>query len=78
MSVKCMLLKTPLLYRKTGGFLIFVPRHRLWVLVRTGKAVLTFTHNLKIQNFPSIFNGEKILCTLHRQVLGKFSAGKFS
>ena len=57
MSVKCIPPKTPLLYSKTGVcrgipiFLIFDPKHRLWVLVRTasarlGEAVLTCTHNL--------------------------------
>ena len=41
MSVKCILPQTPLLYSKTGvyrglpNFLIFDPKHRLWVLVRT-------------------------------------------
>ena len=41
MSVKCIPPQTPLLYRKTGVcrgipiFLIFAPKHRLWVLVRT-------------------------------------------
>ena len=49
MSVKCVPPYTPLLYRKTGVcrgipiFLIFAPKHRLWVL---GEAVLTCTHNL--------------------------------
>ena len=42
---------TPLLYSKTGVysgrpiFVIFDPKHRVWVLVR-GEAVLTCTHNL--------------------------------
>ena len=31
--------------KKNDIFLIFAPKHRLWVLVRT-KAVLTSTHNL--------------------------------
>ena len=41
MSVKCIPPHTPLLFRKTGVyrgiliFLIFDPKHRLWVLVRT-------------------------------------------
>ena len=41
MSVKCLPPQTPLLYSKTGVrrgipiFLIFAPKHRLWVLVRT-------------------------------------------
>ena len=44
MSVKCLLPQTPLLYTKTGVcrgipiFLIFAPKHRLWVLVRTASA----------------------------------------
>ena len=44
MSVKCVPLQTPLLYSKTGvcrgisTFLIFAPKHRLWVLVRTASA----------------------------------------
>ena len=44
MSVKCIPPLTPLLYRKTGVcrgiaiFLIFAPKHRLWVLVRTASA----------------------------------------
>ena len=43
-SMKYIPLHTPLIYRKTGVyrgipiFLIFVPKHRLWVL---GEAVLT-------------------------------------
>ena len=50
MSVKCIPPYTPLLYSKTGVyrgilfFLIFAPKHRLWVLVRT-EAVLKCTHN---------------------------------
>ena len=49
MSVKCVPLQTPHLYSKTGVckgipiFLIFAPKHRLWVL---GEAVLSCTHNL--------------------------------
>ena len=41
MSAKCKLPHTPLLYSKTGvyrgipTFLIFDPKHRFWVLVRT-------------------------------------------
>ena len=44
MSVKCVPPQTPLLYSKTGVgsgipiFLIFAPKHRLWVLVRTASA----------------------------------------
>ena len=43
-SVKCIPRHTPLLYSKTGVrggipiYLIFVPKHRLWVLVRTASA----------------------------------------
>ena len=46
MSVKCIPPQTPLLYRKTGvyvgitKFLIFAPKHRLWVLIRTTSARL--------------------------------------
>ena len=46
MSVKCIPRLTPLLYKKIGGitgmpfFLIFSPKHRLWVLVRTGSSRL--------------------------------------
>ena len=53
MSMKSIPPHTPLLYSKTGVyrgipiFLIFAPKHRLWVLVRTAsEAVLTSTHNL--------------------------------
>ena len=77
---------TPFLYSKTGGyrgipiFLIFVPKHRLWVLVRIPSArrflcVPTINilskHVKTIINFPlkfSIFNAEKILCVLHGHV----------
>ena len=44
MSVKCISPEAPLLYSKTGVcrgipiFLILVPKHRLWVLVRTASA----------------------------------------
>ena len=44
MSVKCIPPYTPLLYSKAGVcrgipiFLIFAPKHRLWVLVRTASA----------------------------------------
>ena len=47
MSMKCVPPQTPLLYNKTGEcrgiaiFLIFAPKHRLWVLVRTASAVPT-------------------------------------
>ena len=60
MSVKCIPTHTPLLYSKTGVyrgipiFLVFAPKHRLWVLVRTAseavlmcrEAVLMCTHDL--------------------------------
>ena len=54
MHVKCIPLSTPLLYSKGGVyrgipiFLIFAPKHRLWVLVRT-VSVLTCTHNLTFE-----------------------------
>ena len=45
--------QTPLLYSKTGVyrgihffFFISAQKDRLWVIVRTGEAVLTVTHNL--------------------------------
>ena len=68
MSVKCVPPQTPLLYSKTGVcmgipvFLIFAPKHRLWVLVRV--AVLTSTHNLcltfgaKIRKISFFFSSE--------------------
>ena len=72
MSVKCIPPLTPLLYSKTGVcrgihiFLIFVPKLRLWILVKTASAV-------KInQLFPmtfSNFNVEKSPCMLHGQVV---------
>ena len=59
-------------------FLIFAPKHRLWVLVSLGEAVLTCTYNLcfgqikkNIKNFQlKIFNVLKLknLCLLHGQV----------
>ena len=82
MSMKSIPHLTPMLYNKSGVywgiqvFLIFDPKHRLWI--RVGEAVLT--HNqcfeLNIKNifffsmqFSSIFTAEKIsvYCT------GKFS-----
>ena len=76
MSVKCVPPQTPLLYSKIGVcrgipiFLIFAPKHRLWVLVRT--AIYVLNKNKKnIKFFPmkfSIFVFEKILHTLHGQV----------
>ena len=54
MSVPCIHPYTPLLYSKTGVwrgihiFLIFAPKHRLWILVRTAslRQFITCTHNL--------------------------------
>ena len=65
-SVKCIHPYTPLLYRKTGVcrgipiFLIFDPKHRLWVLV--SDAVLTCTNDVcfeqnKVKKI-SIFSNE--------------------
>ena len=77
---------TPPLYRKTGVyrgipiFLIFAPKHRLWVLVRTASArrfqhvptIYVLSKNKKNnQFFPmkfSTFASEKLLCILHGQV----------
>ena len=66
MFVKCKPPQTPVLYSKTGVcrgiliFLIFAPKHRLWVLVRA-EAVLTCTYNLcfeqkeeKLQTFSTL------------------------
>ena len=73
----------PRLYKKNWGisiFLIFNPKHRLWVLVRTASArrflrvptINVLSKHIKInQIFPmkfSIFNAEKYLCILHGQV----------
>ena len=59
-------------------FLMFDPKHRLWVLVRTASPVLTCTHNQCFEqtykNYQifsmkfSIFNAEKIFCILHGQI----------
>ena len=54
MSIKSIPLEPHFYIEKLGfsgvylhTFLIFAPKHRLWVLVRTtGEAVLTSTHNL--------------------------------
>ena len=58
MSVKCIPPQTPLLYRKVGIcrglsiFLIFAPKHRLWVLVRTALPIYVLSENKKnIKNF---------------------------
>ena len=64
MSMKSIPPHTPLLYSKVGVyrgipiFLMFVPKHRLWVHVRTASAVLTRTHNQyvkNVKNFPMKF-----------------------
>ena len=78
MSVTCIPPYTPLLYNKTGVcrgipifFFIFLPKHRLWVLVRTASAQSIFfsknkknilTNLLKIFNF---YNLRKICITLY-------------
>ena len=82
MSIYNMPPYTPLLYSKTGVwrdipiFLIFAPKHRLWVLIRT--EVLMCTHNLcfeknkknikKILLNILIFYNFKNLCILHGRV----------
>ena len=76
----------PILYSKTGVyrgiyyFLIFAPKQRLWVLVRTASlnAVLTCTHNQcfeqnkkNIKKFNlkmNIFTAVKYCCILHGRV----------
>ena len=86
MSVKCIPHQTPFLYRKTGVcrgipiFLIFAPKHRVWVLVRTALArrflrvptINVWSKNKKndkifLMKF-SIFAFEKNLCILHGHV----------
>ena len=74
MSVQCIPPCTPILYSKTGVrrgipiFLIFVPKHRMWILVRRGGSNVypqsmfwaKIIKNIKI--FPmkfSIFTAEK-------------------
>ena len=70
MFMKCIPPHTPLLYGKTGVcrgitiFLIFAPKHRLWVLV------ITCTHNLcfeqKYQKFSTEnFHYIKLLKSLY-------------
>ena len=67
---KCIPPYTPLLYSKTGVgrgtsiFLIFDPKHRLWV-----PTINVLSKHIKIIKFFSneIFK-EKILCILHGQV----------
>ena len=84
MSVKftCMSPQPPLLYRKTGvcrgipNFLIFVSKHRLWVLARTTSArrfycvptIYVLGEKIKKNHFFSIFlcfASENNLCILH-------------
>ena len=78
--------RTPLLYSKTGVFrgipifLIFAPKHRLWVLVRTASArrfkrvptIYVLSKNKKNINIFlmkfSIFKMKKNLYILHGQV----------
>ena len=73
MSVKYIPPHTPLLYSKTGVcrgipiFLIFAPKHRLWVLVRT-----TLSKNKKNikKNSTEFFQFLQLknLCILHGRV----------
>ena len=63
MSVKCVPPQIPRFYSKIGVcrgipfFLIFAPKHRLWVHVRTASArrFLTCTHNLCFEQKYQIF-----------------------
>ena len=83
MSMKCIPPHTPLLYSKNGVnrgipiFLIFDPKHRLWVLVRTASGFIQFVSDspeftqiksTKIKFIPIIkfliFTGIKI-CIFH-------------
>ena len=95
MSVQCIPPYTPLLYSKTGVcrgipiFLIFAPKHRLWVLVRTTSArrfyhvptIYVLSKNkknikifqLKIFNFLKLKN----LCILHGQIFVMKSQSMF-
>ena len=56
MSVKCIPPQTPLLYRKSGVcrgiyfFLIFAPKHRLWVLVRTASLKYVLYQTFSTEN----------------------------
>ena len=60
MSVKCIHPYTPLLYSKTGVcrgipiFLIFAPKPRFWVLVRTAILPTAIHILVKIFNFYNI------------------------
>ena len=64
--------QTPNLYRKTRvyrGILIFDPKHRLWVLVRTANVLRKILKNIK--NFPIkvfIFTAENFFYILHGQI----------
>ena len=79
MSVKCVPLQTPLLYSKTGVcrgipiFLIFAPKHRLWVL----PTIYVWSKNKKItENFLLLFfYNFKNLCILHGHVFVIFDFG---
>ena len=57
MSVKGIPPYTPLLYSKTGVcrgipiFLIFAPKHRLWVLVKTASIYVLRKYEKSIKNF---------------------------
>ena len=51
-------------------FLIFGPKYRLWVLVRTASPIYVLSKNIKKYQKFSIFTAEKNLCTLHGQVFG--------
>ena len=77
---------SPLLYRENWGvqgftyFLIFAPKHRLWVLVRTASPSKNKKNILKkiLLFLPKIFNFYNIrkICILHEDVfvmLGKVS-----
>ena len=78
MSVKCVPPQTPLLYSKTGVcrvipiFLIFTPKHTLWVLVRTASAIYVMSKNKKnskkfLVKIIYFYNLQKI-SILHGQV----------
>ena len=74
MYVKCIPLYTPLLCSKYGVcrgipfFLIFAPKHRLWVLVRTASPIIHKKNISKNTTKFSIFTAEKIPCILQGQV----------
>ena len=80
MSVKCIPPHTPLLYSKTGVyrgipiFLIFAPKHRLWVLVRTASPRLFASkHRLWVHVRPPRRGGSNVypqfmLCAKIRKI----------